>query len=315
MTLKPVFRPSTLSCAHLLDIPSLKDADISLILDLAKDYLNCKNPSPVLAGKVIVSAFFEPSTRTRTSFALAANRLGAQIVTWDPEQSSLVKGETFMDTILYIAAMSPDALIIRHQDFGAPNYIASHVKFPVINGGDSWRAHPTQALLDAFTMINHKGTLKGLNVAICGDVSHSRVAADNIHLLTRFGAIVRIVGPELLWPQKIPAGVTTHNSLEDGIKDCDVVMMLRLQKERMNEGLILSDHDYFRSFGLSEEKLKRAKPDAIVMHPGPMNRGIEISDDVADHPERSVIFEQPANGMAVRMAILDLLLNPQRHAS
>lgn len=309
----PKISPKALSTQHLLDIPSLSDYDITAILDLAGHYALQKQPDPVLTGCVLVSAFFEPSTRTRTSFAIAANRLGARLVTWDPEQSSLVKGETFMDTVMNIAAMAPDALIMRHKDFGAPGYVASRVNFPVINAGDSWRAHPTQALLDAFTMIRHKGALKGLRVAICGDVSHSRVAVDNMALLPRFGAQVRIVGPKLLWPKKLPLGVEAFEKLEDGIAGCDVVMVLRLQKERMQEGLIGSDSDYFHAYGLTEERLKCAQPDAIVMHPGPMNRGVEIADDVADHPTRSVIFEQPGNGVFVRMAVLDLLLNPKRH--
>lgn len=206
--------------------------------------------------------------------------------------------------------MKPDGVIIRHSDYGAPDFAASRMGCPVINAGDSWREHPTQALLDALTIQQEKGRLEGLNIAICGDIAHSRVAASNMILLRKMGAHVRIIAPPALMPEKLPAdGIEKFDTLEDGLKGCDIVMALRIQKERMESGLIDSDEHYFAHYGLTGEKLSLAKPDVRVLHPGPMNRGVEIADEVADDPQRSLILRQVTNGVAVRMAVLDLLLS------
>ena len=299
---------------HLIGIAPLSDSDINTILqraDYYADHLDEKAFKPdILRGCVILSLFFEDSTRTRTSFEVAAKRLGADWVNIDIDTSSVKKGESLLDTVLTLHSMlRPDAIIIRHTEFGAPEFVASHVSCPVINAGDSWREHPTQALLDALTIRRRKGVIEGLNIAICGDIAHSRVASSNMILLARMGANVHAVAPEILMPEKLPAeNIKRFTSMEDGIKDCDVVMMLRLQKERMEDGVIESEQSYFAQFGLSMERLQHAKPGALVMHPGPMNRNVEIADDVADDPARSLILEQVRNGVPVRMAVLDLLL-------
>lgn len=299
---------------HLLGIDHLSVEDIHAILDLADYYtdnLDERAFKPdILRGAVILTLFFEDSTRTRTSFEMAAKRLGADVVNIDIDTSSVKKGESLLDTVLTLDAMlRPDAIVVRHNEYGAPNFISSHVECPVINAGDSWRAHPTQALLDALTIRRRKKTLEGLNVAICGDIAHSRVANSNMTLLAKMGAHVRGIAPEALTPQKLPdESIEIFSNMEEGLKDCDIVMMLRLQKERMEKGLIESEQSYFHHYGLSVEKLEFAKPDALVMHPGPMNRGIEISDEVADDPERSLILEQVRNGVPTRMAVLELLL-------
>lgn len=262
-----------------------------------------------LDNKLVLTLFFESSTRTLTSFDIAAKRLGAGVVNWNANVSSLNKDETFSDTIDTLSAMEPDAIIIRHSEYNAPQFVANRVNCPVINAGDSWREHPTQAFLDALTILQEKDSLEGLTVAICGDVAHSRVANSNAHLLTKMGATVRFVAPPMLMPQKLPvADITCFDNLEDGIKDADVVMMLRIQKERMDRGSIPDTAAYFNNYGLTAERLQYAKPDALILHPGPMNRGVEIADDVADDPHRSLMKKQVANGIPTRMAILDMVM-------
>lgn len=298
---------------HLLGIDDLSVDEIQEILNRADYYSKSlqsgKYDHEKLNHKIVLTLFFENSTRTVTSFDIAAKRLGADVVNWNAEVSSLKKDETFSDTIDTLSAMEPDAIVIRHSEYGAPQFVASRVNCPVINAGDSWREHPTQALLDALTIRQEKGTLKDVTVAICGDVAHSRVANSNARLLTRMGANVRFVAPEFLMPQKLPAeGITCFDNLENGIKDADVVMMLRIQKERMDRGAVPSDAAYFNRYGLTLERLDLAKPDALVMHPGPMNRGVEIADEVADDPSRSLMKKQVANGVPTRMAVLDMLI-------
>ena len=298
------------SIKHLLDIESLEKRHIERLLakgqDMADKLADGQWPRKRLEGRILINMFFENSTRTRTSFEMAAYRLGASVINWDASSSSASKGESFSDTLQCIAAYNPDGIIVRHSEFKAPYTVKALTNCPVINAGDSWRAHPSQALLDAMTMIQHKGKLEGLTVAICGDVSHSRVASDNIHLLHKMGAHIRVIAPKMLMPQDFPyPEIESFTSLEEGLPGCDVVMMLRNQKERMEKSDIPDDAEYFNSFGLTQQRLKLAKPDAIVMHPAPMNRGVEIADDVADDPIKSVIFKQMANGLPMRMAILD----------
>lgn len=299
---------------HLTGIAPLSSEDIGDILLLAADYAESLGRgfyiSDKLKGRMILSLFFEASTRTRISFEIAAKRLGADIINWSADASSLKKGESFTDTLATLNAMGPDGVIIRHSEYGAPEFAARHMDCSVINAGDSWREHPTQALLDALTIQQAKGRLEGLNIAICGDIAHSRVAASNMILLRKMGANVRIIAPPVLMPEKLPADdIEKFESLEEGVKDCDIVMALRIQKERMESGLIGADEDYFTRYGLTGEKLSLAKPDVRVLHPGPMNRGVEIADEVADDPQRSLILNQVTNGVAVRMAVLDLLLS------
>ena len=305
---------ASLSQKHLTGIAPLSHDDIHIILDRTSFYaekieVDRHYRTDTLRNHTVLTAFFENSTRTRLSFESAARRLGADIVNFETETSSLKKGETLMDTVLTLqATVQPDALIIRHSEYGAPDYIARHVDCAVINAGDSWREHPTQALLDAFTIQGRKGRIEGLNIAICGDIAHSRVAGSNLILLPRLGANVRLIAPPALLPQKLPDGIASYSSMEEGLKGCDIVMMLRLQKERMQAGLINSDRDYFRQYGLTSARLALANRDALVMHPGPMNRGVEIADEVADDPQRSLILEQVYNGVPTRMAVLELLL-------
>ncbi|HRC26644.1 MAG TPA: aspartate carbamoyltransferase catalytic subunit [Alphaproteobacteria bacterium] len=304
---------SRLSVPHLTGIEPLSVADIRLILDHAR-VLKSQMARPGfvcerLKGRIVLNVFYEDSTRTRNSFEIAAKRLGAEVVTWDKGTSSAKKGETFMDTILNLNAMGPDAIVLRHSEYGAPEVVAARVDCPVVNAGDASREHPTQALLDALTMIEEKGSVEGLVVAICGDVSHSRVARSNMILLTRLGAKVRLIAPPSLMPERLPVeGVETFASMEEGLPGADIVMMLRVQKERMEEGEIPSDGAYFERYGLTQARLALAGPKARVMHPGPMNRGVEIADDVADDPARSLILGQVSNGVAVRMAVMDLIL-------
>jgi aspartate carbamoyltransferase catalytic subunit len=299
----------------LLDIERLSAADIVAILDLAERYAeqnrSAKKKTPILDGKTIVNLFYEPSTRTRTSFEIAAKRLGADVVSVPVEQSSAQKGETLLDTVLNIDAMQIDALVIRHNESGVPHFIAPQLKASVINAGDGTNEHPTQALLDAFAMRKHKKKLEGLIVAICGDVAHSRVAHSNIHLLTKLGARVRLIAPPYFAENKLKfENVATFDSMAQGLKDADVVMMLRIQHERMTAGeFAVSLKEYQQAYGLNHEKLAVAKPDAIVLHPQPMNRDVEITSRLADDPARCLIREQVEMGVAVRMAVLDLLLN------
>jgi aspartate carbamoyltransferase catalytic subunit len=302
---------------HLLAIEGLHPPEIAAFLDLAESYalLNRSGTTQrdLLRGRTLINLFFEDSTRTRTSFELAGKRLGADVINMSVSTSSVNKGETLLDTAATLNAMHCDLLVVRHDQSGAPALLAQKVGAAVINAGDGTHEHPTQALLDALTIRRRKGRLEGLAVAICGDVLHSRVARSNIHLLLAMNARVRVVGPPTLLPAGVAAlGVEVHTSMESGLEGADVVMMLRLQRERMQAGLVPSEREYFRFFGLDRAKLARARPDAIVMHPGPMNRGVEIDSAVADDPARSVIQEQVEMGVAVRMAVLDALSRGSR---
>ena len=301
-----------LPTGHLLAIEGLQPPHINGLLDLAESYalLNRqgKTQRDLLRGRTLINLFFEDSTRTRTSFELAGKRLGADIVNMSVSTSSVNKGETLLDTAATLNAMHTDLLVIRHGQSGAPALLAQKVDAAVINAGDGTHEHPTQALLDALTIRRRKGRLEGLVIAICGDVLHSRVARSNIHLLSAMGATLRVVGPPTLIPAECARlGVTVHYDMRAGLDGADVVMMLRLQRERMTGGLVPSPREFFRFYGLDAAKLAHTKPDSIVMHPGPMNRGIEIDSAVADDPERSVIGEQVEMGVAVRMAVLDVL--------
>ncbi|MCR0981027.1 aspartate carbamoyltransferase catalytic subunit [Roseomonas populi] len=305
---------------HLLALEGLEPPYIAELLDLAESYalLNRggKTQRDVLRGLTLINLFFEDSTRTRTSFELAGKRLGADVINMSVSTSSVNKGETLLDTASTLNAMKTDLLVVRHAQSGAPALLSQKVEAAVINAGDGTHEHPTQALLDALTIRRRKGTLENLTVAICGDVLHSRVARSNIHLLLAMNCRVRVVGPPTLIPAEVEAlGVEVFHDMRAGIKDADVVMMLRLQKERMQGGLVPSAREFFRFYGLDAAKLKLAKPDAIVMHPGPMNRGVEIDSAVADDPTRSVIGEQVEMGVAVRMAVLDILSKSTRRNS
>ena len=320
MSRDPLDRPAILRSRHLLGVAGLSVGEISALLDLAEEYvaLNRRRDkkTSLLRGRTQINLFFEPSTRTQSSFELAGKRLGADVMNMSVKGSSVSKGETLLDTAVTLNAMNPDLLVIRHQHSGAAELLAQKVGCAVINAGDGWHEHPTQALLDALTIRRHKGKLENIGVAICGDIRHSRVARSNIILLSRMGARVRIVGPGPLLPPSVERlGVEVHHSMEDGLRGVDVVMMLRLQKERMDGAFIPSEREYYRFWGLNEERLRLAKEDAIVMHPGPMNRGLEIDSSVADGP-RSVIREQVEMGVAVRMAVLDALArNLEREAA
>jgi aspartate carbamoyltransferase catalytic subunit len=285
---------------------------IEAMLDLAESYVllnrSGKTQRDLLRGRTMISLFFEDSTRTRTSFELAGKRLGADVINMSVAQSSVNKGETLLDTAATLNAMQCDLLVVRHGQSGAPNLLAQKVDAAVINAGDGTHEHPTQALLDALTIRRRRGRIDGLTVAICGDILHSRVARSNIHLLTTMGARVRVVGPPTLIPAEAGRlGVEVFHDMQTGLKDVDIVMMLRLQKERMQGGLVPSAREFFRFWGLDAEKLAYAHPQALVMHPGPMNRGVEIDSAVADDPVRSLIKEQVEMGVAVRMAVLDIL--------
>lgn len=308
------FRPR-----HLLGIEGLTAAEITGLLDLSESYIERnrrKEKDTLLLGRTVINLFFENSTRTRTSFELAAKRLGADVINMSVQASSIKKGETLLDTAMTLNAMHPDVLIVRHPDSGAVNLLSQKVDCAVINGGDGSHEHPTQALLDALTIRRRRGRLQGLTVAICGDVLHSRVARSNIHLLTTMGAQVRVIAPPTLMPSAIERlGVAAFTDMRRGLKDCDIVMMLRLQTERMQGSYVPSIREYFRFFGLDYDKLGAAKPDALIMHPGPMNRGVEIDSEVADDINRSAIHEQVELGVAVRMACLDLLTRDLRDNS
>ena len=303
---------------HLLAIEGLYPPAIQHLLDLAENYVSLnragKTQRDLLRGRTLINLFFEDSTRTRTSFELAGKRLGADVINMAVASSSVNKGETLLDTAATLNAMHCDLLVVRHAQSGAANLLAQKVGAAVINAGDGTHEHPTQALLDALTIRRRRGQLEGLLVAICGDVLHSRVARSNIHLLGAMGARVRLVGPRTLMPAEIGRmGVEVTHDMREGLRDADIVMMLRLQRERMAGGLIPSAREYFRFWGLDREKLAWAKPDALVMHPGPMNRGVEIDSAVADDPERSLIAEQVEMGVAVRMAVLDTLSREGAH--
>ena len=302
---------------HLLAIEGLHPHEIGALLDRAENYVllnrGGRTQRDLLRGKTLINLFFEDSTRTRTSFEIAGKRLGADVINMSVSTSSVNKGETLLDTAWTLNAMHCDLLVVRHGESGAPSLLAQKVEAAVINAGDGTHEHPTQALLDALTIRRRKGRLENLTVAICGDVAHSRVARSNIHLLSAMGARVRVIAPPTLLPAEISRlGVEPFTNMAAGLKDADVVMMLRLQKERMTRGLVPSVREFFRFYGLDAEKLAHARPDAIVMHPGPMNRGVEIDSAVADDPSRSVIKEQVEMGVAVRMAVLDQLSANQR---
>ena len=297
---------------HLLQIEGMHPPEIAALLDLAESYvlLNRSGTTQrdLLRGRTLINLFFEDSTRTRTSFEIAGKRLGADVVNMSVANSSVNKGETLLDTAATLNAMNCDLLVVRHGQSGAPALLAQKVDASVINAGDGTHEHPTQALLDALTIRRRRGRLEGLVVAICGDVLHSRVARSNIHLLLALGSRVHVVGPPTLIPTEVARlGVEVFHDMKAGLAGADIVMMLRLQKERMTGGLVPSAREFFRFWGLDAEKLAYAKPDALVMHPGPMNRGVEIASDVADDPIRSLIKEQVEMGVAVRMAVLDVL--------
>ncbi|MDX1710658.1 MAG: aspartate carbamoyltransferase catalytic subunit [Rhodovibrionaceae bacterium] len=296
----------------LLGIEGLQAAEIESLLDLAESYVDlnrqAKKTRPLLTGRTIINVFFESSTRTRTSFELAGKRLGADVINMEAAWSSIKKGETLIDTAMTLNAMHPDVLVVRAPDSGAVALLSQKVNCAVINAGDGSHEHPTQALLDALTIRRRKGRLAGLSVAICGDVMHSRVARSNIHLLNIMGARVRVIAPPTLMPSQIERmGVEAFTDMRAGLREVDIVMMLRLQTERMQGSYVPSIREYFRFFGLDYDKLALAKPDALIMHPGPMNRGVEIDSAVADDIDRSAIREQVEMGVAVRMACLDAL--------
>jgi aspartate carbamoyltransferase catalytic subunit len=300
---------------HLLGMESLGAAEIAMLLDLGDRFLEINERPikkvPTLRGKTVINLFLEPSTRTRTSFEIAAKRLSADAVNISGSASSTVKGETLLDTARNLDAMAPDVVVVRHAQAGAAEMLASRLRAGVVNAGDGAHEHPTQALLDCSTIRKHKGRLEGLQIVICGDIRHSRVARSNIWAFTKMGARVRIVAPRTLLAPGLeamgaPGTVSIHERLEPALEGADVVMMLRIQKERIGGALFPNTREYSRYFGLNPRRLALAKPDAIVMHPGPINRGIEIDPSVADGP-RAVILDQVARGVAIRMAVLYLL--------
>jgi len=296
---------------HLLGIQNLSVNEATLILDEAKNFIKLNRSASkkldLLRGKTQINLFFEPSTRTQSSFELAGKRLGADVMTMNVVNSSLKKGETILDTAMSLNAMHPDIIVVRHQDSGAPNLLSQKVNCAVINAGDGLREHPTQALLDALTIINRKGRIEGLKIAICGDILHSRVARSNIYLLNMLGAEVNVIAPKTLMPNSISKlGVKGFTNMKEGLKSCDIVMMLRLQSERMKGSFLPSKREYYEYFGLTPDKLKLAKKDALIMHPGPMNRGVEIDTKLADDINVSLVKEQVELGVAVRMACLKL---------
>ncbi len=310
---------------HLLGIEGLSAEDLTTVLDLGERFLEIAGRPikkvPTLRGKTVINLFLEPSTRTRTSFEIAAKRLSADAINISGASSSTVKGETLLDTARNIDAMAPDVVVLRHAQAGAAAMLANRIAARIVNAGDGAHEHPTQALLDCSTIRAHKGRLAGLVVAICGDITHSRVARSNIWALAALGAQVRVAGPRTLLPPGIGemtggvgAPVAVHDRLEPALEGADVVMMLRIQKERMGTGLFPNTREYSRYFGLNDRRLALAKPDAIVMHPGPINRGVEIEPSVADG-NRSVILDQVARGVAIRMAVLYLLAGGETGAA
>ena len=300
-----------ISQKHLLGIQYLSIKDVNLILGEANSFIKVnqsKNKKvDVLRGKTQINLFFEPSTRTQSSFELAGKRLGADVMSMNISNSAIKKGETLIDTAMTLNAMHPDIIVIRHQDSGACNLLSQKVNCSVLNAGDGRREHPTQALLDALTIITRKKKIQGLKIAICGDILHSRVARSNIYLLSMLGAEVNIVAPTNLMPKEIEKfGVNTFTDMKKGLKDWDIVMMLSLQNERMTSSYLSSNREYYEYYGLTPDKLEHAKSDALIMHPGPMNRGIEIDTMLADDINKSVIKEQVELGVAVRMACLKI---------
>jgi len=315
-----------LSKKDILDIESLSSDEIRLILEAAESFKEVLGRDikkvPTLRGKTVINLFFEASTRTRTSFEIAAKRLSADTINISASASSVQKGETLSDTVRNIEAMNSDVIIIRHPASGAPHFIAKRLSASVINAGDGSHEHPSQALLDLMTIKEKKGKIEGLKVAVIGDIAHSRVARSNIHGLTKMGAKVVLYGPKTLIPKGIekissliphPSSLSVASSMEEALSDADVIMMLRIQLERQGQSLFPSVREYSRFFGLNGRNISLAKEDAVIMHPGPMNRGVEISSDVADGP-RSVILDQVNNGIAVRMALLYLLAGGHKDA-
>ena len=301
----------TLLKPHLLSVEELSIPEIDILLNKANFYADANRQKgkieKTLKGSTVITLFFETSTRTKTSFELAAKRLGADSIGINASASAIKKGETLIDTAMTLNAMHPDILIVRHPDSGAVKLLSDKVNCAIINAGDGTHEHPTQALLDALTIKRNKKNIKGLNIAICGDVLHSRVARSNILLLSKLGARIRIIAPPTLIPKGIEnLGVEIFNNMEKGLVNCDIVMMLRLQTERMKGLYVPSTREYFKFYGLDHEKLKNAKKDALIMHPGPMNRGIEIDTNLADDINKSVIQEQVELGVAVRMACLKI---------
>ena len=298
---------------HLIGIAQLTPWEISYVLDAAEEWVELNRSGAAkhddrLAGLTIINAFFENSTRTLLSFEIAGKRLGADVVNMHAAQSSVKKGETLIDTAMTLNAMRADAMVIRHQSSGAVQLIADKVDCPVLNAGDGRHEHPTQALLDALTIRRRLGRVEGLTIAICGDVLHSRVARSNVACLNMLGAEVRLIAPRTLTPPGAGDwGAKVFTDMREGLKGCDVVMMLRLQQERMDGAYLPSAREFFHFWGLDEEKLSHAKPGAFVMHPGPMNRGVEIESGIADHKTRSLITEQVEMGVAIRMAVLETL--------
>ena len=300
-----------ISQKHLLGIQDLSISDVNYILSEAKQFIKLNRSDnkkiDTLKGKTQINLFFEPSTRTQSSFELAGKRLGADVMSMNIVNSAIKKGETLIDTAMTLNAMHPNLIVVRHQDSGACNLLSQKVECAVINAGDGRREHPTQALLDALTIKEKKGKVQGLRIAICGDILHSRVARSNIYLLNMLGAEVNIVAPTNLMPKDLEKfGVNKFSDMKKGLKDCDIVMMLRLQNERMNSSFLSSNREYYEYYGLTPDKLDCAKNDALIMHPGPMNRGIEIDTNLADDINKSVIQEQAELGVAVRMACLKI---------
>jgi aspartate carbamoyltransferase catalytic subunit len=300
-----------LKSKDLIGIKELEPGGIKLILDTAagfKDILGRDiKKVPALRGKTAVNLFYEPSTRTRTSFELAAKRLSTDVINFSVSTSSVVKGETLKDTALTIQALGADFIIVRHSSSGVANFLAKNLKASVVNAGDGTNEHPTQALLDLFTIKEIKGSIKGLEVVIVGDILHSRVAKSNIYALKKLGANVRLVGPPTLIPTYISElGIEIFSDINKGLKDADIIMIMRIQMERQGKGFFPTTDEYFKNWGLTEERISKADKDVVIMHPGPMNRGVEISSEVADG-QKSVILEQVTNGLAIRMAVLYLL--------
>ena len=302
---------------HLLGIEGLLPDSINYLLNLSQtfvEHLNSNNEKlDYLKNKTCINIFFENSTRTRTSFELAGKKLGADMLNISVNSSSIKKGETLIDTAMTLNAMKPDVIVVRHNDAGAVKLLSEKVNCGVINAGDGPHEHPTQALLDALTIIRRKQKISGLKIAICGDIMHSRVARSNIHLLNTLGAEVRVIGPPTLMPKNIESlGVKVFFDMKSGLDDVDIIIMLRLQLERMSGSFVPSIREYFRFYGLDREKLNFAKSDALILHPGPMNRGVEIDSELADDLDRSAIFEQVRMGVAVRMACLKTFVKKMR---
>ncbi len=297
---------------HLISVADLNPVDIALIFERAEHWRavnkTTRKTSDALTGMTVLNLFFENSTRTQGSFEMAAKRLGADVVNFAIAHSSAKKGESLSDTARNLAAMQPDILVVRHSATGAPQYLADRTELAVVNAGDGMHQHPTQGLLDVFTLTRHWGSVGGRRVLIVGDILHSRVARSNIGLLSMLGADIRVCAPPTLLPSDIHEwGVEVFLNLDEAMRECDAVMALRQQKERMSGGFVPSGREFFHLFGLSHERIARAKPDVLVMHPGPMNRGVEIHSKLADDPAHSVIMEQVENGVAIRMAILELI--------